>query len=234
VEVVSFTNKILPRQNRQRHLTANNRNGRLCLPRSTPKSVVVLHISAQANTGVAQRFTLVDDMTDNGPKRRIRTHGASGYRAGCKCPVCTLAESERKRNFRATGTGAKPCGESATPNTNVTPIRQRSTGRTRTSASGPARAPEPIGEYEAAVREQCDSSPRRDDRPGTVAQCVAMARILDNPLLVAMHPQTSRQLHTLLTSLDGPPKKSRGHLIAIQRMTARRPRDPNTGVAQHD
>lgn len=30
-----------------------------------------------------------------------RSHGAYGYRAGCRCPVCTEAQLERMRTYRA-------------------------------------------------------------------------------------------------------------------------------------
>jgi hypothetical protein len=173
-------------------------------------------------------------VTDKGPKRTVRTHGASGYRAGCKCTVCTLAESERKRNFRATGTGAKQATTA-----NVTPLRSNVKGRARTSARATTRAPQPpsqrppvIGDNEAAVRAQCEGATRAADQPGTVAQAITLAKILDREDLIAMHANTSRQLHVLLQSLAGPKLKSKGKLVAIQKMTNRRPAGADSGAVQ--
>lgn len=73
-----------------------------------------------------------------------------------------------------------------------------------------------------AVTEQVQNSPLADERPSTVQQALTLARLLDNNEFGAMHPTASRQLHTLLESLNAPKKKSRGKLYAIQQMTARR------------
>jgi hypothetical protein len=67
-------------------------------------------------------------MTDSG-KRKVHSHGVAGARAGCHCTVCTLAESERKRNYRATGSGAKRSAAA-----NVTPLRSHASRGAKTSA----------------------------------------------------------------------------------------------------
>jgi hypothetical protein len=156
-------------------------------------------------------------MTDNGPKRNVRTHGVAGYRAGCKCAVCRLAESERKRNLRALGSGAKA---------NVTPIRSHANRGAKTSPV--------IGDNEQSVRQQCEAAPKAADAPGTVQQAITLAKILDRPELVAMHPTTSRQLHILLLSLTPPPGKSKGKLLAIKKLQNRIPRGANDEAAHGD
>jgi hypothetical protein len=79
-----------------------------------------------------------------------------------------------------------------------------------------------MGENEAGVREQVRYSRLAEQRPGTVAQAITLAKILDDPQMKPMHPQTSRQLHTLLTSLDGPKKKSGGRLAMVSAMSGRK------------
>lgn len=59
-----------------------------------------------------------------------------------------------------------------------------------------------------------------DERPGDVAMAIVAAKILDTPERVAIHPQTMRQLQSILASLNaGKRKKSRGRLAAVQAMT---------------
>jgi hypothetical protein len=67
-----------------------------------------------------------------------------------------------------------------------------------------------MGENESAVRAQCADAKQAEAKPGIVAQAVTLAKILDNPYLQPMHPQTSRQLEALLASLDGPKRKMKG------------------------
>lgn len=51
----------------------------------------------------------------------------------------------------------------------------------------------------------------------------AMARILDNGALVAMHPQSARQLQAILRELHcGVKKKSNGRLAVVQQMAGRK------------
>ena len=62
--------------------------------------------------------------------------------------------------------------------------------------------------------------PKAAERPATVAGARAMARILDNDALVAMHPQAARQLQVVLNELHSVKKrKSNGRLVAVQQMT---------------
>jgi hypothetical protein len=84
----------------------------------------------------------------------------------------------------------------------------------------PPAVPLAPGAVELAVRAQCQPLPAAGDRPATVAQAIALAKILDNPAFAPMHATTSRQLNLLLTSLDdGHKKKTKGKLGLIVAMT---------------
>jgi hypothetical protein len=171
---------------------------------------------------------IIDDMA----KRHVKTHGVSGYRAGCRCITCTMAESERKRNYRATGTGSKSGGVKAARNSqdcadtgNVTPIRVIGTGKRRTAARGTARGRESLSEpkvgiNEEAVRDQCAASARAADQPATVAQAITLSRILDNDRFAAIHANVGRQLNALMMQLDGPKTKRKGRLAVVTTMVS--------------
>jgi hypothetical protein len=169
-------------------------------------------------------------------KRLVKTHGVSGYRAGCRCFTCTMAESERKRSYRATGTGSKSDGANVGRNRqnradigNVTPIRPIGAGEPRTAATA-ARGQEStrqaasqpaIGRNTQAVIDECSRSPLADKRPGLVAAAQTLARILDDELFKALWPNTSRQLQSVLRELAaGPAKKSKGRLYAVKQLTS--------------
>jgi hypothetical protein len=95
----------------------------------------------------------------------------------------------------------------------------------KTQADQPATRPaEPnsMGDNELAVIAQCKGSRLAEERPATVSQCISLARILDNPEMSPMWPTTSRQLHSMLTSLQGPTrKKSRNRLQQVISMSAK-------------
>jgi hypothetical protein len=129
-------------------------------------------------------------------------HGTStAYRDGCRCPACRAGNTQRGRDYQARRAATQ----------NVVPIAQP---KTRTSAP----PPEPLGDNELAVIAQCDQLPKAAEKQSIVAQAKALARILDNAELISMWPTTSRQLQSLLATLDGPPRKSRGRLAAVQSM----------------
>ena len=132
----------------------------------------------------------------------VPQHGRRGYRRGCRCAVCRADETQRKREFRA---GIPPEQRAV--------VRLLPTTKT-------TRQPDPPGENELAVREQCARSPKAADQPGTVSQAITLAKILDREEFSAMHPTTSRQLQALLTSLAAPNTKSRGRLARVQSLTS--------------
>lgn len=87
----------------------------------------------------------------------------------------------------------------------------------------PKPSPASPGPVETAVRVECDAMPIAKERPATVQQALAMARILDDIDQQGMWNQASRQLHTLLESLRvNTKRKSKGRLAAIQAITTNR------------
>jgi hypothetical protein len=77
-----------------------------------------------------------------------------------------------------------------------------------------------IGLVEQGVLHETAPLAKTAERPATLAGARAMARILDNDALMAMHPQAVRQLQVILNELhSATKKKSRGRLAAVQQMT---------------
>lgn len=144
-------------------------------------------------------------------QRRQPVHGTDGaYRGGCRCVKCKAAHAAKAREERA----RNPV------------IRARQSGQAKVLAlpthPQPVNAATVVGPNEAAVREQCEASPKAADMRGTVQQACTLAKILDTPDYAPMHAQVSRQIQALLTSLEGPKRKSKGRLAVVQAMTARR------------
>ena len=140
-------------------------------------------------------------------------HNISRYKRGCRCDVCRAAGTKARARQRATQkTHTLPEGLKPKPQPKVVGLP---------STPQPVES-EAVGENEAAVRAQCGNSKRADDVPAIVSQAITLAKILDNPDLQPMHPQTSRQLASLLASLDGPKRKMKsGHLAVVSRMAGR-------------
>jgi len=141
-------------------------------------------------------------------------HGtATMYRNGCRCNDCCASNAKRGRDYRAKN-----------------PTRRGTRGARNVVAMPTQPTPQPVpqppnelGDNEAAVIAQCEQLGKAAaEKPSLVAQAKTLARILDRPDLMPMHATTSRQLQALLASLDGPKKKSRGRLAAVQAMTPRK------------
>ncbi|BBZ74143.1 hypothetical protein [Mycobacterium paraseoulense] len=80
--------------------------------------------------------------------------------------------------------------------------------------------PDGVGSVEQAVLDETALLAKAAERPATVAGARAMARILDDDALLAMHPQAVRQLQVILNELHSVTKrKSKGRLAAVQQMT---------------
>lgn len=132
-------------------------------------------------------------------------HGTrAGYKKGCRCEPCTAANREYFRAYRA----AK-CTGLAT----VTPLKAVAAQVSQETHREP-------GPNELAVIEQTAQSAAAAVQPATVAMALTMARVLDDEKSRAMHPQATRQLHALLTSLAPAKRKSRGRLARVQSMTS--------------
>jgi hypothetical protein len=148
-----------------------------------------------------------------------------GYKRGC--PKCDAAQSKKSKTpaarraradarQRQLATRARRLVGTKSEGGNVVALP------TRPQTPHPA-APFKIGENEAAVIEQCANSKLADTKPSIVAQCRALARILDTNELMTIWPRTSSQLQALLKDLDGPKKKTAGGRLAqVSAMAGRR------------
>jgi hypothetical protein len=147
----------------------------------------------------------------------MAAHGTTGYRRGCRCVKCKAAHAKEARDHRARNPVARTRRSD--------PLAKVVAMPTRTQApADPDPVPTEPGPVEQSVIDQCQDSSLAETRPATVQQALALARVIDNKEFSAMHPTASRQLHTLLTSLEPAKKKSRrgGRLAVVQQMTARR------------
>jgi hypothetical protein len=137
-------------------------------------------------------------------------HGTEGGYRLCHCVKCKAAHAAHAREVRARNAQART-------------RRSKSKSRVVALSTVPqsvSAAPEP-GENELAVRQQIEDSPRAAEKPGTCSQAITLSKILDNPTYAPMWATTSRQLHALLLSLDGPRRKSTGKLFVVQQMVRR-------------
>lgn len=165
-------------------------------------------------------------------------HGLEGYRRfGCKCDdgtvkSCKGANREYNRQMEAKRAkrkaankvakdelAAKRANRSASMSA-AAKARQSSQGD---SVAKPKQAKR-IGEMEQAVIDAATSLGALEDKPDIVMLARNMARILDNPKQVALHPSTNRQLMALMGQLrgsdgNGGRRKSRGRLATVQKMT---------------
>jgi hypothetical protein len=134
-----------------------------------------------------------------------------GYKADCpqcKAERATIAAKKRKSPaYRAYRAGQKR--------------DQRATRFAQVVNLPMSVAPTGLGENEQALIDQCALLSKAQENPATVAQARSLARIMDCQELSSMWPATSRQLHTLLLSLIGGKKKSKGRLNAVIAMTER-------------
>jgi hypothetical protein len=158
-------------------------------------------------------------------KRQVRTHGIAGYRAGCRCVTCTLADSDRKRRFRAFGSGAKSIVDgqpSKAAESNVKPLRSRTPQRQRRAASGAASGSQwaAVGDIEQAVIDECAMLPVAAERPALVMATRLMARIMDNPELQALHVKASRELEYNMSFLR-PTRKPKHQRASVHLLTRR-------------
>ena len=146
-------------------------------------------------------------------------HGLGGYRRyGCRGPVCRAANAEYQRKRRAAQKGKPMAKRGAT----VSRLHSVPTSPPPVEQSEP-------GPVERAVIDECAGLTIGDvsvveERPAYVQMARSMARILDNPRREKDHTPASNQLRTVMEILHaGAKTKSKGRLVAIQKMTNRRP-----------
>jgi hypothetical protein len=136
------------------------------------------------------------------------SHGThSRYNMGCRCPDCTAANKLHVRDVRA-----------------------RRRGLPVTPRSGAVKAWEPPtepGEVELAVAEELATLSAAETRPGIVAGCLQMARILDSPDQFPTHVRAVTSLESALKSLrkaSGLGVRGRGRLASVQPINGRKKR----------
>jgi len=147
----------------------------------------------------------------------MAAHGTrQRYAEGCRCDSCKAAQAkyvrgwkDRKRIEQATGISTKRI--------------ERANGTVVLMTGERAKPIEPQvnppGLVELAVIEECSGLSIAAERPALVETARTMARILDNPNQLALHPTTSRQLTSILNDLRGQSKKrTRSRLASVQRM----------------
>lgn len=138
----------------------------------------------------------------------VTGHGIGGYRSGCRCAACRSAETQRKRDYRARRGGMVVAISNAEQ-----PVTAKATTRAQSKI---------VGSVEQAVLDETELLTGIAERPSLVAGALCLARVLDNDLLISMHPQTARQLQAILRELHcGTKKKSKGRLASVQQMTRR-------------
>jgi hypothetical protein len=164
------------------------------------------------------------------PPGEVDEHGIrAAYGHGCRCLPCAQANSAYQRHYRAaklTGVHVRvsrhedrvPGDVVAFPNRAhlKSPMSKR-VGQVSLSTQPDS---DRVGSVEQALLDETAPLPKAAERPATVAGACAMARILDDDALVAMHPQAVRQLQVILNELHSVTKrKSKGRLAAVQQMT---------------
>lgn len=70
-----------------------------------------------------------------------------------------------------------------------------------------------------AVRKELALLSTPETKPGLAAGCLAMARILDDPLALAQHPAAMARLSEALATLGKGSNQRRGKLALVKAMT---------------
>jgi hypothetical protein len=74
-----------------------------------------------------------------------------------------------------------------------------------------------------AVRRELSMLNTPESKPGLAAGCLAMARILDDPLALAQHPAAMARMTEALEKLRKGADASKGRLASVRKMS--RPRE---------
>jgi hypothetical protein len=149
---------------------------------------------------------------------RKAPHGTRArYAQGCRCAACKAENSSYQRSYRAAkATGTARLADKPSDGAKLVAF-PRSGQVNQTFQQKPEVV---VGDNERAVLAQTEASVHAAAQPAAVQQALSMARILDNPDCLAMHPTASRQLQLLLTSLDPPkPQRRKGRLAVVVAMT---------------
>lgn len=125
------------------------------------------------------------------PRPRVYQHGRSKYNDGCRCDVCCEAEAVYQRTRRT--------GEEIP----VTDSCERV-----------------AGVNEVAVQAEIEGLALAVSRPGIAQAALTMARVLDNRLAVAQHPQAANRLAELLAMLHKGGDARAGRLASVKKLAA--------------
>lgn len=135
----------------------------------------------------------------------VHSHGASGYRAGCRCGVCTEGQRARKEAYRARKAGE--CAIAAVPSP-------------RKPNAHAAVAAETVGTLERLTKDLIDAWAIRGEEGELVAaQALAAAKVFDQALALG-RPHLMSPAHRVLNDC----------LDRLQRLGARQPTAPNDDV----
>jgi len=123
---------------------------------------------------------------------RTITHGRKCYINGCRCPVCCEAEAVYQKT------------------------RRHGTDEAVTDTS--ERVP---GVNESAVQAEIAGLAMTESRPGIAEAALTMARVLDNRLAIAQHPQAANRLESLLDKLHRGGDVRGGRLASVKKIGSR-------------
>jgi hypothetical protein len=137
----------------------------------------------------------------------IASHGRRGYRQGCRCDECRLAEREYQQELKQRKAGPDPDLGIEASNAGLAFLPG---GRAPVEAVGPR-----VAAFRRAL-ESLDS----DKVPDLVAAAESLAEVLDNPKALSTRPAAAAKFADLMSQIrkTGDPKKSR--LASVRSMTS--------------
>ena len=147
-------------------------------------------------------------------------HGTSGYRRGCRCEICKKARADYMRERRARSIPERT--KTKVARSNVVSMSPARILKSENSSPGQNLNSEIPGEQEAAVIARFDQL--GTDDAALVARCRAMARLLDDDAdAKGAWVSAAKQLDVMMARAEqGKIRKSRGKLVVVQQMSARR------------
>jgi hypothetical protein len=141
----------------------------------------------------------------------ISAYRGSATREPCRCATCKRGWAEYMRNRRTKSVPERSKTRVVKP-TNV--VQMPSPQVAARAAAQPG-----MGANEAGVLERFEQLDTND--PALKAQCVTLARLIDDGENVALIVPATKQLHLMLTgAAQGKKKKSRGKLASVQALSA--------------
>ena len=143
-------------------------------------------------------------------------HGSSGYRQGCRCEVCKLANTEALRSYRAKNRTPR------VPRPVVAVVeRQRATMPATVTT-----LPEPEQEYvpgpvEQAVIDECATLSTASTHLVLVETAKQLARILDTPGAVTTQPSAAAKIESIMERLRRGADTRKARLSSVRKLNSR-------------